>query len=94
MLKRAGHEAEHLYEIGMLTASDRGIWRYAEEHGAAIVTKDSDFAAMRMHAGSGPAIVWLRFGNIANDALMAALERVLPEIAEAVKEGEQLIEVQ
>lgn len=51
---------------------------------------DSDFAVMRMHAESGPAIVWLRLGNIANDAPVAALEQALPEIVAA---GEELIEV-
>lgn len=93
MLRQAGHEAGHLYEIGMLAAPDRDIWRYAEEHGAAILTKDGDFAAMRMHAESGPVVVWLRFGNIANDVLIAALERTLPEIVEAIEAGERLIEI-
>ena len=93
MLRRTGHEAEHLFEIGMLNAPDREIWRYAERMGAAIITKDGDFAAMRMQAEGGPSIVWLRLGNIANEALLAAVERALPEIVAAVKGAERLVEV-
>lgn len=93
MLRQMGHEAEHLYEIGMLAAPDREIWRYASENGAMIVTKDADFAAMRMQAESGPPIIWLRLGNVTNDMLLAAVERALPEIVAAIEGGERLIEV-
>ena len=39
-----GHEAEHVGEVGLLTADDSEIWAYAMETGAVIVTKDEDFA--------------------------------------------------
>jgi len=54
----------------------------------------SDFAAMRTHAARGPAVVWLRPGNVTNDALIAAIVAALPEIAAAIKAGERLVEVQ
>lgn len=93
MLRRAGHEAEHLYDIGMLNAPDREIWHHAQERSAAILTKDGDFAAMRMNAESGPAVVWLRLGNVGNDTLLAVVERALPEIVGALDAGETLVEL-
>jgi predicted nuclease of predicted toxin-antitoxin system len=92
-LRKAGHEAEHVFEVGLLTAPDIEIWRYAERMGAAIVTKDSDFAAMRMHAESGPAVVWLRLGNATNEAVESTLREVLPEVIGAIEVGEKYIEI-
>jgi predicted nuclease of predicted toxin-antitoxin system len=92
-LARAGHEAKHVYECGLLTAKDRDIWQFATKEGTAIITKDSDFAAMRMRSPSGPAVVWLRLGNVSNDQLIKSLLSALPEIAEATNKGEPLVEV-
>jgi predicted nuclease of predicted toxin-antitoxin system len=92
-LARAGHEAKHVYDCGFLTAKDSDIWKFAVKEDAAIVTKDSDFAAMRMHAPSGPAVVWLRLGNVSNDELIKSLLSALPEIVEAIEAGEGVVEV-
>ena len=90
-IARAGHEAKHVYDCGLLTAKDRDIWKYAAK--AVVITKDADFAAMWMQAGRGPAVVWLRLGNVSNDVLIAALIAALPEIVAAVEAGEGLVEV-
>ena len=37
-----GHSAEHVADVGLLSADDRDIWVYASGVGAAIVTKDED----------------------------------------------------
>ena len=90
---RTGHKAAHIYECGMLTAKDRDIWKYAAKHGFAVVTKDADFAAMRAHAAGGPAVVWLRLGNVSNDKLIEAFMSVLPEVAAAIEAREGIVEV-
>lgn len=92
-LKRAGHEAVHVYECGLLTASDLAIWRQAAKEKAVIITKDADFAVLRLHAGRGPAVVWLRVGNLSTEALVAAFKAALPEIIVALEAGEVLVEV-
>ena len=33
----------HVRELGLQTADDDTVWRYAAEHGFAIVSKDADF---------------------------------------------------
>lgn len=90
-LTRGGHVALHVYECGLLTATDREIWKYAAKQGAVVLTKDADFAALR--GARGPAVVWLRLGNVTNDALIAAVIGALPEIVTAIEAGEKLIEV-
>lgn len=49
--------------LGLDTADDRTIWRYAAENGYCIVTLDSDFADLSAVLGSPPKVVWLRCGN-------------------------------
>lgn len=93
MLRSAGHEAEHLFELGVPRLPDQDVWRIASERGAAIVTKDADFAAMRMRFADGPMVIWVRMGNIANGALLALFERALPEIVAAADAGEVLVEL-
>ena len=62
-LNDMGHDAEHVSDIGMQSAPDRVIWDYASSKGAAIVTKDEDFAQRRALVDHGPAIVWIRLPN-------------------------------
>jgi predicted nuclease of predicted toxin-antitoxin system len=92
-LSDKGHQAEHLTEIGLGGATDEEIWRHARETGAAIVTKDEDFAMLVRRDPSGPPVVWVRLGNVTNRALWQALEPLLPEVVEALGEGERLIEI-
>jgi predicted nuclease of predicted toxin-antitoxin system len=49
--------------LGLDTADDRTIWRYAADHGFCIVTLDSDFADLSALLGQPPKVVWLRCGN-------------------------------
>ena len=84
---RKRHVAWHVADCGLLTAKDRDVWRFAAQEGAALVTKDGDFAALRMRAPDGPPVVWLRLGNIGNAALEKALLSALTQIAAAAGEG-------
>jgi predicted nuclease of predicted toxin-antitoxin system len=92
-LRDAGHEAEHVFDIGLVAAPDIEIWRYAERIGATIITKDSDFVAIRLRATTGPAVIWLRLGNVTNKTLESALLLHLPEVVLAVEAGEVLVEI-
>jgi len=92
-LRRAGHDADHVFELGMLAAPDIEIWRHAEKTGAVILTKDADFAAMRIHATSGPAVVWLRLGNLTNAELERALKAAIQEIFAALEMREKIVEL-
>jgi predicted nuclease of predicted toxin-antitoxin system len=92
-LMSRGYPAEHVNRIDLGVATDSVIWRYATQNGSTLVTKDEDFAALANRDTSGPQVVWIRIGNISNDALWRAIDPQLEEIVLALTEGERIVEV-
>jgi predicted nuclease of predicted toxin-antitoxin system len=92
-LAARGYPSEHVNRIGMAVASDDAIWEHATRTGATLITKDEDFAALAAREPSGPQVVWLRVGNISNDALWRAINPQLDEIVQAVNAGERVVEI-
>lgn len=94
LLEDAGHQAEHVADVGMEDAGDTDIWNYALQNGAVIVTKDEDFPYRHSQApANSPAILWLRIGNCTRKALLEWFEPLLPGIETLLREGTLLIEV-
>lgn len=92
-LAACGHTAEHVNRIGLGNTTDIAIWRYATRAGATLITKDEDFVALARQQPKGPQVVWIRIGNISNDALWRALEPQLTDIVQSLDAGERIIEV-
>ncbi len=94
-LREGGHDAAHVEDVGLREATDGLIWEHALQIGAAIITKDEDFAARAARAikTGPPVIVWLRVGNTTNPALRAWFEARLRAIVELVKHGHRIVEV-
>ena len=76
----------HVREAGLERAVDTDIWRFALEHGLAIVTKDSDFQELGQIALTAPRIVWIRRGNCSTAEIEALLRRHAERIS-ALGEG-------
>ncbi len=74
-------------------AEDPVLWSHALRVGAAIVTKEEDFALRICIEPLGPAIVWLRIGNTSRQALLDWLDPLLPRIEQSIASGEKLVEV-
>ncbi|MGL1558216.1 DUF5615 family PIN-like protein, partial [Vibrio parahaemolyticus] len=79
-----GHRALHAFDVGLADAPDVVTWQRAIELGAALITKDEDFIALRDRLPAGPAVVWIRLGNATNrtlipwfEARFSAIERAL-----------------
>ena len=89
-LASCGYQAQHVAEIGLLSAGDREIWEHAKVVKTAIITKDTDFAALTI-LDEGPQIVWIRFGNTRKAELTKRLSAALPRIISALLDG--LVEV-
>lgn len=92
-LAKQGHEAEHVADRQMATASDPAIWDFALIESAIIITKDEDFAQRKALTGGGPTVVWIRLPNTRRRDLLAWFEAALPEVLLALQRGESLIEV-
>lgn len=63
MLAADGHVAEHVADVGLLSASDSEIWGYALAHDAVLITKDEDSPDQVLVRHPAPVIVWIRVGN-------------------------------
>ena len=92
-LREYGHVAEHVNRVRLGGTTDIAVWNYAKRHGATLITKDEDFLALARRERSGPQVVWIRIGNIGNDALWRRIEPVLNDIIESLKAGERIVEV-
>ncbi len=92
-LVEKGHEATHVFFIGLGAADDRDIWDHALATGGVIVSKDVDFADRRGRSATGPQVIWLRIGNSTAPALLAWLDRSWSRIESALKNGRAVIEV-
>jgi predicted nuclease of predicted toxin-antitoxin system len=91
-LRHAGYEAIHVIDIGLLTATDEQIWDEAISRSAVLVTKDRDFPIRRAASNDGPAILWVRVGNISNRKLIELALQALPAIIEAIERKETVVE--
>lgn len=92
-LNELGHQAIHVFELGLATATDGAIWDQALIRKAALLTKDRDFVTFRVARRSGPTIVWLRFGNCTTSSLIERVIGSLDQITAAVDRGEGVVEV-
>lgn len=93
-LRERGHIAEHVNRIGLGNASDVEIWQHVRAIEAVLVTKDEDFVAFALRDSAGPQVVWLRIGNITNQALWRTIGTAFDEILDALKSGERIVEVE
>jgi predicted nuclease of predicted toxin-antitoxin system len=86
-----GHAAHHVRDFEMLRASDRAIWDKAIELDAVLITKDADFVTLRALRTSGPAIVWIRLGNVGRRVLIDRIESALPSVVGQINRGEKVV---
>lgn len=88
-LRDADHDAVHVADIGLLTASDPEILRAAAEQDRVLLTADADFGALlALGSLAAPSVVLLRSADHMRPAEQAELLAAnLPVIAEALKEG-------
>lgn len=88
-----GHEAQHVYRLGLKGVQDRSIWSYAKDSKSVVVTKDEDFVIRRILDGGGPSIVWVRLGNVRTRVLLPKFEAALARIEEALSGQEAVVEL-
>ena len=63
----------HVRDVGLESADDEIVWRYAAAHGLTIVSKDADFHERSFVYGHPPKVVWLRRGNCSTDEIAGLL---------------------
>ena len=92
-LRKLGHEARHVRELGLKSEADFAIWNYAALHDLVLISKDLDFFELASRPGESGRLIWVRLGNCRKQVLLDAFERALPAIVKALEEGHRVIEV-
>lgn len=88
-----GHNALHVFDIGLQTADDPVVWEHARTTDTVIISKDEDFVDRWMLDPTPVALVWIRKGNCSNEALISWLEPLWTETVKQLERGERLIEL-
>ncbi len=88
-----GHQATHVFEIGLQAAGDDAIWEHARSMKAVIVSKDEDFVDRWLLSDRPVPLIWIRKGNCSNHALFAWLGPLWSDALRRLEQGEQLIEL-
>ena len=78
----------HVGDVGLDSAPDSAIWKYAGEHGLLLVSHDADFADMAILKGAPPKLLWLRCGNRPTGRIAALLEEHSSAIAAFVNDAD------
>ena len=91
-LTAQGHHADHVEDIGLLTASDNAVWMAALSIEAVVVTKDHDFVEWVTARDPAPRIVWIRIGNARNAELIARFEAVWDKVVENLESGALVVQ--
>jgi len=92
-LTAGGHVGEHVADVGLLSAADLAIWRYAIDHDAVLITKDEDFSDQVLLGGSAPVVVWVRAGNMTRRQLLDWFDPLLDRVVGMIDSGDRLIEL-
>jgi len=80
-------------EVGLADAPDAAIWARAIAEDFMIVTKDRDFVDWALARTPKARILWVRFGNIRRDALIARFETAWSELSGVLASDVTIIEV-
>lgn len=63
----------HVRDDGLARADADTIWKYAADHGFAVVSKDSDFHQRRLTLSAPPKFIWVRVGDASTAAIGALI---------------------
>jgi len=88
-LTKAGFEAVHVVELGLVTASDEDIFDRAVRDGLVVVTADSDFGMLlALRRATSPSVVHLRHvAELPPAHHLALLVANLPAITDDLERG-------
>ena len=87
-LAEMGIAAEHVGDLGMVTASDAQILEAARDRQAVVVTLDSDFHALLATARAvNPSVVRIRIEGLKGEQLAPILEQVLDVAGTELESG-------
>lgn len=92
-LAERGHDAVHVMEVGLESAQDEVIWRWAIGQSRVVVSKDEDFLYLANRPGDQGRFLWVRLGNCRRDALVDAASKSLEAVVSAFESDQRVVEL-
>ena len=92
-LRARGHEAEHLADLNLLTATDTQLWDRGKTQKLVVATKDVDFYDRALILGAPPQVLHVAVGNCSNIRLFEILTSEWADIEAALFAGSRLISI-
>jgi len=92
-LRSQRHEAEHLFDRNLLTATDTQICERGRVKSFIIFSKDVDFYNRALLFGTPPQVVHVAVGNCSNTRLFSVLASEWDDIERALVSGSRLISI-
>jgi predicted nuclease of predicted toxin-antitoxin system len=88
-LNRVGHDAVHVRELGIHTASDEEIFDRAGEEDRVVVSADTDFGTLlAARKDTSPSVILFRHGSQHRPTDQATLlKNNLPQLTQALQDG-------
>jgi predicted nuclease of predicted toxin-antitoxin system len=92
-LRSRRHQADHVFDRDLLTATDTQIWEHSKAENFVIFSKDVDFYDRALLFGAPPQVVHIAVGNCSNTRLFEVLAHEWDEIERALVSGSRLISI-
>ena len=83
-LRSQRHEAEHVFDRNLLTATDTQIWERGRPESLVIFSRDTDFYDRALLYGAPPQVVHIAVGNCSNTRLFSVLASEWDDIEQAL----------
>lgn len=85
------HDALHVTEVGLGSAHDHALWKWAAHERRVLISKDEDFVPLAHQPSSSGQLVWVKLGNCRRVTLIAAFEQSLPTVLTALESQQRVV---